>query len=336
MEKIDVVVPVYGAVPYVVRCLESLERHLSEHLGRIIVYDDASPMEEFRELERLIPGRAVLHRSPVNRGFGQTVNAAMELAESGLVLVLNSDVEACDDFLAPLLEAMRDDRLLAVNPVFEKSDRFRFYDHSRGYVPSYMLRGYAFLTRRRAFLDIGGFDPVFGRGYFEDYDLARRLCREGGITGVVPASVLPHHGTKSFPSEEARRLQERNRRIYEERYPDAQRRVLLVKNVPYAALDDGVRSACERLCRAGGRVAVVGHGIGERLPNTRLIPVRHGWIGMMLYVNRNILRSHRRSRGITEIWFAEGGRATRAWFRRLAERHGLTFREPEELGAGER
>ena len=47
------------------------------------------------------------------------------------------------------------------------------------------------MFERECFLDAGGFDPVFGRGDFEDLELSHRW-RRGGVLRVVPGARLIH------------------------------------------------------------------------------------------------------------------------------------------------
>ena len=55
-----------------------------------------------------------------------------------------------------------------------------------------LLSGAALLFERERFLGLGGFNPVFGRGDFEDLELSRRWQQMGGRLQVVPSSRLTH------------------------------------------------------------------------------------------------------------------------------------------------
>lgn len=79
------------------------------------------------------------------------------------------------------------------------------------------------------FLALGGFDQQFGRGYYEDTDLGRRLIAQGWHLGVHPDCYLHHEGGASFGrGKEYRVLVARNRALYFSRYPDAQRNILMI------------------------------------------------------------------------------------------------------------
>ena len=98
-----------------------------------------------------------------------------------------------------------------------------------GYIETHRLQGHAFLIRRDVFEEVGGFDPAFGRGYYEDVDLGRRLNHRGWRLGVHPDASIQHKGGGSFGRGRSfRELVRRNRSLYFSRYPDACRNVLLL------------------------------------------------------------------------------------------------------------
>ena len=55
-----------------------------------------------------------------------------------------------------------------------------------------LLSGAALMFERRRFLELGGFNPVFGRGDFEDLDFSLRWLQAGGRLQLVPRSRLTH------------------------------------------------------------------------------------------------------------------------------------------------
>jgi GT2 family glycosyltransferase len=63
------------------------------------------------------------------------------------------------------------------------------------------LSGAALLFERERFLAMGGFDPVFGRGDFEDLDLSLRWQTQHGTCVIVPASRLTHLERQSISRE---------------------------------------------------------------------------------------------------------------------------------------
>jgi glycosyltransferase involved in cell wall biosynthesis len=174
-------------------------------------------------------------RNEENLGYGSSVNRGVASCRAPLVLQLNSDISAHDDFLSPLVAALdADPRLAALSPAGNTYQRYGLDDYAKrsGCVVTCHLSGYAFLIRRSVFEALGGFDPIFGRGYFEDTDLSRRILAAGHWMGVHPGASIHHESHASFADRSERRaLIEANRVRYHERWPAAHRRVLLATRV---------------------------------------------------------------------------------------------------------
>jgi hypothetical protein len=210
-------------------------------------------------LDSLDLARLRVEHAERNTGFGEAVNRAVATTRTPLVLVLNSDVEARSDFLAPLLDAMRrDPRLASISPA---GNTLAGYDLSRyprlhGYVPACALWGYAFLLRRAAFGEVGGFDRAFGRGFYEDSDLSRRLLEKGWRLGVHPEAELFHEIHGSFEAvADYREIVGRSRELYFERWPGARRRLLLATgSETLAQLPAVLLRELEEVLRQGGEV----------------------------------------------------------------------------------
>jgi GT2 family glycosyltransferase len=60
----------------------------------------------------------------------------------------------------------------------------------------------AWVIRRRAFLEAGGFDPRFMPAWFEDVDLAARLLQRGRPTLATPASRFVHRGGSALAADD--------------------------------------------------------------------------------------------------------------------------------------
>jgi len=329
-QKIDIIIPIYNAVDYVERCVKSIQKYVpTQNINKIHLYNDASSKESLEKLESLQDDCIKLHSSIINEGFGRTVNKAMALTTTDLVLVLNSDTEAVDNFLAPLLNAMKEPQLIAVNPTTKTSKKYNSYKQHNNYVISYLLSGYAFLIRKECFLAIGGFDKDFGRGYFEDDALARTLCTSQCFTGVVPTSILPHHGSKSFHEAEVSSLMKRNRSIFHKKYPLASRRVLIYLDTSaFSQLSPLLQAECDDICRNGGRVILSTNNIETDLPNYRFIQLKQGILRLISYLIRYIIRGDKRPNvKITEIWaINSSGRITKSIFTLLAHKYNLILK----------
>jgi GT2 family glycosyltransferase len=326
-ERIDVVIPVYNAPDLTRRCIESVYEHVADRIGEVHVHDDASDRPTADMLDALRwPGLRV-HHAARNAGFGTSVNQAIARTRSPLVLVLNSDTEALDDFLSPLCAAMASDsRLAAVIPA---GNTFAGYDLSRyerrsGCVITHSLSGYAFLVRRRSFDEVGGFDTAFGRGYYEDTDLSRRWIARGWWIGIHPGAQLHHVDHGSFREvDDFRGLLAENRARYIERHEGAARHVLLA--TADEDLDPEQRRAALQVLESGGKILWLRPSRRDGLLSLQMrggrLGLAHAW---------RITRHQRRpKKRLTEIWIGPGVPALSAWMlRRIASREAIRLLDP--------
>jgi GT2 family glycosyltransferase len=329
LAPIDVVIPVYNAPELTRRCIASLYRCIGPRLGQVLVHDNASGAETRAMLDALdYPGLSV-HHAAHNSGFGGGVNQPFALTKTELVLVLNSDVAADGDFLTPLVAALRGDpTLVAVTPA---GNTFGGYDLRRyvlrsGCVVTHNLYGYAFLIRRDAFLAVGGFDPAFGLGFFEDTDLSRKLIRTGYWLGIHPGSSLHHeiHGSfEAVPS--FRDGIGANREIYLARYPGALRNVVIASGRSHLAdLPAASRDELDAVLRGGGSAHWLTRGPIERLPALEVRADRASLAGVRRTLRRYRHKAHRQ---IGELWLAaDAPRLIAAWLARWARAEGAALR----------
>ncbi len=258
-------------------------------------------------LDALPYPRLIVHHGERNMGFGQAVNQAVARTRSDLVLVLNSDVSASDDFIAPLHAALVSDPLLAA--VMPSGNTFENYDMSQyalraGCVTTYNLHAYAFLMRRGEFEAVGGFDPAYGRGYFEDRDLSRKLVAKGRSLAIHPGSVLYHriHGSfEAVPS--FRKLIASNRALYLERYPGAARHVLIATaRTRLQDLGVALHAELRTLLEEGGSAHWLTRSAPRSIPALEVTFVRWGVRGLRRTARRHRHKPHQR---FTELWIAK-------------------------------
>lgn len=238
--QVSVVVPHYGDAHPTLALVERLQAQRGVTI-QIVVADDHSP-EPFAAL----PGVEVVRRD-TNGGFGANVNSGAALAAHELLLVLNSDVEFGDTFVADLVEAAGPWLPAVVSPrvvnrAGENEWVGRHFPTTRHQVvewlhPLVRLRprlhdavghdtiargrtevvdwvvGAAMLMPTAAFHEAGGFDERFHMNS-EEVDLQRRL-REIGVPSVVLAEPhLVHEGGGSSPSSSRRRWLVQSRLAY--------------------------------------------------------------------------------------------------------------------------
>ncbi|SFP76944.1 Glycosyltransferase, GT2 family [Nitrosomonas cryotolerans] len=304
--SIDVIIPVYNAPALTRRCIDSVVAYLSPSIRYIYIQDDASDIETREMLDQLPYADIHIYHAQRNQGFGMSVNEAVARSNADFVLILNSDTEMCADFL-PVLYAtfVADPQLAIVSPAqdgFTRYDVNRYLRRPGGYIPVYHYKGYAFLIRRSVFSGVGGFDPKFGRGYFEDMDLSRRLNQQNWRMGVHPDTRIYHRGGGSFGRGQVyRSLMQHNRGLYLSCYPDVRRNIVLVSDC--CDLPDELHNAIEDIFRQGGNV----HWLTSvPVPKLSCLQMRNSRTGLVTIVRLMLRGCIRNDKRISAVWILPG------------------------------
>ncbi len=210
-----------GSITGVLRQLEALDYADLE----LVVVDNFSSDGTWEEVERWsrqAAGNHAVMKGDPGHCLAKAVNQAVARCHGELVAVLNDDVLIVDpSWLRLLVDAMvANPRIAAAGPTLLEADaqtvqsgglQGPFHAHFRspcagmGYpsVPQRPQRarslvGAALLFRRRAFVDLGGYDDAFCPILFEDTDMLWRLARCGAEIVWVPRSRIVHLGGASL------------------------------------------------------------------------------------------------------------------------------------------
>lgn len=220
----SIIVPVHNALPYLERCLASIERHTAPGTYQLILVDDASdsPVPEFLAG---LEGRAEVITLWPNGGFSKACNAGAARACANYLVFLNSDVEVAPGWLEALVGAADAHpeagaigvKLLYPDGTVQHGGVFTLEDHLNGNPftahlnhvgvaaddpavnvggPLQAVTAAAILIRKQAWEAVGGFDEAFYNG-FEDVDLCLRLWRSGWGVLYDPQIALTHHESRS-------------------------------------------------------------------------------------------------------------------------------------------
>lgn len=179
----------------------------------IIVVDNASADGSDEWVKRRFPQARVL-RMERNLGFGGGANAGIRAARHRIAVLINNDMRATPDFLAPLLAGFTDDAVFAVTSQLFFSDPARRREETglttgrfeKGFLrvrhevddrierlyPTFYAGGGSTAYDREKFLALGGFDPLYEPFYLEDTDLSYNAWRRGWKVLYQPASRLVH------------------------------------------------------------------------------------------------------------------------------------------------
>ena len=234
----SVVVVAYGGLEWTRRTLHALTEN-TEPGYEVVVVDNGSTQDARAYLADNVGGVRVIFNSE-NRGYAAACNQGAGRARGAHLVFLNNDVLVHREWLAPLLRRLSQPWVGAVGPkildldgslqsagnLVARSGSTLEYglgqdrdalEFSFPRVVDY-VSGCCLAMRREDLDRVGGFDPVYGFGYFEDVDLCFSLAARGLHTLYEPQSNVTHAGGSSGMPEGAVDLILRNRATFQRRW----------------------------------------------------------------------------------------------------------------------
>lgn len=221
--KTSVVIPAYNGLDHLKKNLQSV---VDLDTDEIIIVDDASQDESADFISTNFPKvKLVKHRQ--NIGFTRSVNDGFNTASGDIVFLLNQDVVPASDLVKKTLAAFKDPSIFAVS--FNENDSEYSYSQvtwvngflqfGSGPMSNYphvsaWASGGSAAFRRVVWNHLGGFDPIFSPGYYEDLDLGLRATAHGYKIIWDPTTKVQHDRETSFKKEYAakklQRIKDRN------------------------------------------------------------------------------------------------------------------------------
>ncbi|MCO5236143.1 MAG: glycosyltransferase family 2 protein [Chitinophagaceae bacterium] len=202
---------------------------------QFIVADNGSTDNSLAFLTENYPEIRLL-RHPVNEGFANGYNKALQQVAADYYVLLNSDVEVTPGWIEPVIALMEKDPVIgACQPkVLSWHDKKCFeyagaaggwidaygYPFCRGRIfdvceedhgqynnaaPIFWASGCAFFVRPEVFHQLHGFDGFFF-AHQEEIDLCWRMQSAGHQVFVCPSSVVYHVGGGSLPKGNPRKI----------------------------------------------------------------------------------------------------------------------------------
>jgi len=250
---IDIVIPIYNGFDFLEPLFKSIFGN-TKMPYRLILVDDASPDIRIKQflLELLRANTDIeilLIENSENLGFVGSVNKAVAEVRNHFVL-LNSDTEVPPNWLERLMyPILIMDKVASTTPFTNSGticsfpvylkDNSLFEDlncdvidsycqlvkYESNYLPIPTGIGFCMGINKRVVDEIGMFDECFGKGYCEENDWCMRAEEIGYQNLHVPNLFVYHKHGGSFPSEERKRLMERNYSILLKKHPSYDIRV---------------------------------------------------------------------------------------------------------------
>ena len=246
---LSVIIVNFNSGAHIVRCLESLRRHMGAVEREVYVIDNASTDGSVDEIEAQF-GEASLVRCSENGGFSHGINVGLAHTRGDIVMWLNPDAELIDNGVDEVIRYFDENQKVGVvGPQVVSPDgavqfscrswpsyRTAFFNryslltrilpnnpHSREYLKTNWdhssvkevdwVSGCCLLHRRQVATDIGGLDEAFFM-YCEDVDFCRRAEQAGWRVAYVPAMRVLHHIAASTSTLTRRMILERHRSMW--------------------------------------------------------------------------------------------------------------------------
>lgn len=220
---LDIAILTAGRVDLFEKCIDHILPQMKPEY-RIQVHNNGHPSAEYEEVYRKLPTGSVIKRSNVMSGFPDGANKVIRAGNSPLILFVTDDIFIHEGAIESLLKRMDDqsigqcgykflfpyDSLDSRRPAGKvqhigmasniKGDMVHPLigwpaDNPKCNVSKEVLAvtGASFIIRRTVFNKVGGFDLIYGRGYYEDMDLSFKV-RAHGFRVFVETTATATHG----------------------------------------------------------------------------------------------------------------------------------------------
>ncbi|MDR7435657.1 MAG: glycosyltransferase [Armatimonadota bacterium] len=220
----SIVIPVRRGLEFLRACIRSVLANTPDPFELIIV-DDASDdlIRMYLETLASTSERVRVIRSDVHLGFPGACNLGIEASRGEAILFLNNDTVVTEGWLWRLHRCLASEPDVGIagavsnyapGPQFVENCTYRTIEEltefarkrAAEYCGMYMdvqwVTGMCMLVRREVVDRIGGFDPAFSPGNFEDDDFCLRARLAGFRVKVALDTFIHHEGSRTFKEEE--------------------------------------------------------------------------------------------------------------------------------------
>lgn len=249
---LDIAILTAGRVDLFSKCVDAVLKEMRPEY-KIYVCNNGSPSAEYEEIYKRLPDGSVIKRNNKREGFGVGANMAIKAGNAPLVLFVSDDVFIHSGTVSKLMETMKDPsigvcglKLLfpedSTDPTRPagKVQHIGIASNIRGNMVHPLIGwspdnpkccvsrdvlavgGASFMVRRLSFQRAGGFDPIYGAGYFEDMELSMQIkasnpVGQGGRIYVNADATATHCVGGTFKNEKESPIQQ-NSLIFKSRW----------------------------------------------------------------------------------------------------------------------
>ncbi|KAI8114398.1 hypothetical protein M9434_002523 [Picochlorum sp. BPE23] len=249
---ISVVMPFHNQGQMTCQSVHELAQDSVKFKMEFVVVDDESYLEHvsmvkscLKDMSAWYDFRYTYLRNDVSEGYSFSCNKGAEMARGSVLLFANNDMMVSNGAVGALINTLVTYPKAGIaGPLFlGQRDIQEFggviYNQAgaanafRGYtrVPKQLLMAHqvdyisaaCIAVEKEIFVKLGGFDTAYGRGYYEDTDLAMAMRNVGLRVVLQPFAVVYHQEGNTFgaDSKEKRLLMSKNRQIFREKWKDA-------------------------------------------------------------------------------------------------------------------
>lgn len=227
------------------KCLDSLIPQAVKEGIDVLAVDNGSP-DNAAELLRAYAKENPLLKiqiNPNNLGFGGGMNQAVSASEADWIILVNSDIIFAQDSLINLINSIEnsanDIGLIApltnsagngqcifipgnsADEILKNAERITKFPNGIKTI-SYRADFCCVAIKTSVWRELNGLSPVFGKGYYEDFDFSLRAKELGYLCAIAEDSFVYHKGSSSFKaSKDQKELIKNNKQIFLSRHPNA-------------------------------------------------------------------------------------------------------------------
>ncbi|KYH32685.1 glycosyltransferase [Neomoorella mulderi] len=219
-EKLSIIMPVYKASAITAKALAAIGKWTARPFEIIVVDNGNDPALRglIKELPEDLRRRILLLTNEENVGYPNACNQGLAAASGEYLVVMNNDVLVTPYWASRLMAAFSVDKTIGIVGPYTNfaagiqgvqgcnysEDSLETWAHKWHQKNAGNLKlinrliGFLWMIKRKVVDDVGGLDPLYGIGNFEDDDYCLR-AQLAGYKLVLAEDVFVHHyGSQSF------------------------------------------------------------------------------------------------------------------------------------------
>lgn len=246
---LDIAVLTAGRSDLFAQCIQSILPQMRPGY-EIHVCNNGFPSKEYEDVYKLLPDGSRIKRLNQNNGFAYGANTAIKSGSAPLILFITDDVFLHEGAIEALLKRMEDKTIgqcgykllfpedstdpnrpagrvqhigMAANIRGDMAHPLIGWspDNPKCCVSREVLAvtGASFMIRRSVFNQVGGFDVVYGMGYYEDTDLSMKVRASGHKVFIDTDAKATHGVGQTFKSVDGSQIPfQQNQMIFRSRW----------------------------------------------------------------------------------------------------------------------